>query len=465
VLTNGIFTNDGDISGGDGGTAAHGVGGAGGIGMNFVFGGTLTNGGTISGGSGGSGFYGSGANGNAVRFGNGDSRLIVDQGGVFNGTVSATAIFYNVIELTAVNGSISGIGTFTGFDRLFVDSGGTWNFAGVNVLNLAVTNNGTITQTAADALTINGNIDGTGVIELDPTTVTLNGDVGAGQTIDFEGSGDRLNLGDPADFDATILDFDETDLIDLTGIDFNALTSFNFDYGTGLLTVVTSVGTFTFNFGNPGDFTGEFFHITEDGDGSMLITEDAVCYCPGTLILTDRGEVPVETLAIGDRVVTVSGKHKPIRWIGRRSHGGRFITGKKNILPIRIKAGALGENLPRRDLVISPQHAMFIDGLLIPASELVNGISIVQENVDEVHYIHVELDAHDVILAEGSASETFIDDHSRGIFSNAAEFDRLYPDRPRIKAQYCAPRVTDGYELEAIRQRIAQRAMGLQRAA
>jgi hypothetical protein len=188
------------------------------------------------------------------------------------------------------------------------------------------------------------------------------------------------------------------------------------------------------------------------------------CYCAGTLIRTEHGEVPVENLSIGDRLATKSGVMRPIKWIGRRSYGGRFVKGRIDILPICIKAGALDDNVPRRDLWVSPHHAMYLEGVLIEARDLVNGISIVQvEQVEQVQYFHVELDSHDVIVAEDSLSESFIDDDSRGMFHNAQEYYALYPDQHRVLARYCAPRCDSGYEVEAARNRIAGRS-GLQQA-
>ena len=189
------------------------------------------------------------------------------------------------------------------------------------------------------------------------------------------------------------------------------------------------------------------------------------CYCRGTRIATDKGEVAVETLAIGDGVVTASGGVRPIKWIGRRSYGGRFIMGQTDILPICIKADALGDHVPARDLWISPHHAMYLEGVLIEAKDLINGVSIVQaERVGRVEYFHIEFDTHDVIIAEGAPSESFIDDDSRGMFHNAYEYDALYAAEVGQPAHYCAPRRDEGYEVEAVRRRIAQRA-GLLRAA
>ena len=191
----------------------------------------------------------------------------------------------------------------------------------------------------------------------------------------------------------------------------------------------------------------------------------SACYCRGTLILTDRGEMLVEELQIGDRLMTMSGDAKPIKWIGRRSYSGRFALGRRDILPICIKAGALGEQTPRRDLWISPHHAMFLDGVLIEAKDLINEVTVVQaQSIEKVEYFHLELDDHDVIFAEGALSESYIDDDNRGLFHNASEFQILYPDRVNTRARYCAPRCDEGYEIEAARRRIDARA-GLRTAA
>jgi len=187
--------------------------------------------------------------------------------------------------------------------------------------------------------------------------------------------------------------------------------------------------------------------------------EFTACYRRGTRIVTDNGEVAVEDLAIGDYVMTKSGTARPITWIGRRSYGGRFVVGRKDILPICIKAGALDDNVPKRDLWISPNHAMYLGGALIEAKDLVNGVSIVQaERVEKLEYFHVELESHNAIIAEGALSETYIDDDNRGMFHNAQEYRELYPVAAAPLAQYCAPRLDGGYELEAVRQRFAARA-------
>jgi hypothetical protein len=92
-------------------------------------------------------------------------------------------------------------------------------------------------------------------------------------------------------------------------------------------------------------------------------------------------------------------------------------------------------------------------------------MSITQVTRDSVDYFHLELDSHDVILAEGAPSETFIDDDSRGMFHNAHTYAELYPDAPATPALYCAPRIESGFRLETIRQRLAAHTQGGWRAA
>ncbi len=187
-------------------------------------------------------------------------------------------------------------------------------------------------------------------------------------------------------------------------------------------------------------------------------TPSVSCYRRGTLIRTPWGELAIEQLEIGDPVMTMNGP-KPVRWIGRRSYAGHFIAERRDILPIRIHAGALGDGLPHRDLHVSPEHAMFLDGVLVPAAALANGVSVTQaDRVDSVEYFHVEFDRHEIIWAEGAASESFIDDDSRLMFHNAHEHAALYPGHAPGPAVYCAGRVDQGEALETIRRLIDRRA-------
>jgi autotransporter passenger strand-loop-strand repeat protein len=243
--------------------------------------------------------------------------------------------------------------------------------------------------------------------------------------------------------------------IDLTSLAYSTGGTASFDSSTDLLTVTE--GATSTNLQLAGDYAGEYFHLGADaGSGTDITVDGTPCYCAGSLILTDRGEIAVEALVIGDRLVTRSGAARPIHWIGRRSYSGVFARGNRDILPVTIRRGALDGVLPRRDLSVSPLHAMYIDGMLIPAYCLVNGVSIVQATrVERVAYFHLELETHDVIYAEGAASESFVNDGSRGMFHNAAEYQALYPGSTKGNGRYCAPRLEHGSEIEIVRRRIA----------
>jgi Hint domain len=115
------------------------------------------------------------------------------------------------------------------------------------------------------------------------------------------------------------------------------------------------------------------------------------------------------------------------------------------------------------EIRVSPEHALYIDGMLIPAAALTNDITIFQDQtVQEITYIHLELDGHAVIYAEGAASESFVDDESRGMFDNAHECRALNPTASCEPVSFCAPRVEEGVELEVVRQRLAARAAARQ---
>jgi hypothetical protein len=169
---------------------------------------------------------------------------------------------------------------------------------------------------------------------------------------------------------------------------------------------------------------------------------------------------------MGDLVLTAEGGTAPVRWIGRRTlradgaNGYRFAD-PLVYQPIRITAGALGENLPARDLLVSMDHAVLIDGLLVQSGALVNGTSVIREtNLPETFtYYHIELADHALVLAEGMPAETFVDNVTRMGFDNWAEHEALYGDEPTI-VEMPYPRVQSRRQLpQAIREAIDARAM------
>ena len=124
------------------------------------------------------------------------------------------------------------------------------------------------------------------------------------------------------------------------------------------------------------------------------------------MIRTSRGEVAVEDLTSDDKVLTVEGVYRPILWLGRRYIDCTRHNAPEHVWPVRIMRDAISLGVPARDLYLSPDHAVFLDHMLVPAKYLLNGTTIVQVRMIEVMYYHVELDRHDVLLAEGLPVET-----------------------------------------------------------
>ncbi|HWB49091.1 MAG TPA: Hint domain-containing protein [Stellaceae bacterium] len=335
--------------------------------------------------------------GTAVYLEPGENRVVVDPGAVFVGDVVG---FGATLELAAgaERGTLAGLDTsFTGFATVTFDDGAGWT------------------------------------VDVTPPAYPIYG-------IPNYPAFDRFAPGD---------------VLDLKGVTADAEALSN-----GVLTLYDGAAPVAYLSLSLAEGSGGLM-IAPDGAGGTDVTVDAAvpCYCRGTRILTPRGEVAVEELAIGDEVVTHAGCPRPIRWLGRRSYEGRFVAGNPAVLPIVVAAGALADGIPARDLWVSPEHALFVDGLLVPARHLVNDLTIIQtESVETVEYFHIELAVHDVIFAEGAAAESFIDDGSRMMFNNAPEFYALYPEAFPQPPAYCAPRVEDGLPLETIRDRLLRRA-------
>ena len=209
-----------------------------------------------------------------------------------------------------------------------------------------------------------------------------------------------------------------------------------------------------------------------DGNGRVIISPDAVCFVSGTRIATARGEVAVEDLRVGDRAVTASGETRPIRWIGHRTLDFRGHPRPDAAMPIRIRARAFGPNRPARDLLVSLGHAICVDvcgEVLIPAGALIDGTNVHQVEVDEVTYWHVELDSHDILLAENLPAESYLEMGNRAFFVEAGviAFGGTPDVAGRSHADFCRPFHVEGPVVEAVRAQLAGpvRARRMRRAA
>ena len=206
-------------------------------------------------------------------------------------------------------------------------------------------------------------------------------------------------------------------------------------------------GDYTFDGVSPGlsGFIGQnvadggFFLFTNDavpvGSNINFVPEDLpVCFLAGTMIMTPEGEKPVETLRIGDPVFIVAGRAEPstkrLVWVGRQSIQTIFMRDTEH--PVLIKAGALADGMPARDLRITSGHALLINGVLAHAGALINGTSIRRltpaELGDRFMVYHIETDNHAIVFANGALAETFIDNVPRRLFDNYDEYVKLFPE-------------------------------------
>jgi hypothetical protein len=192
------------------------------------------------------------------------------------------------------------------------------------------------------------------------------------------------------------------------------------------------------------------------GYGVDLTFEPAApCFCAGTRIATPNGETAVETLRIGDEVRALLGVAR-ILWIGRRTLAPRRHRRPEAVQPILITAGALGGGLPWRDLMVSPDHGLYLEGHLIPAKALTNGFSIRQVDYETVTYYHLEFPEHDVVFAEGTPAESYLETGNRAAFDNCEGALTLHPDFAQSLRERsgCAPFAEAGKAVEVVRQRI-----------
>jgi hypothetical protein len=209
----------------------------------------------------------------------------------------------------------------------------------------------------------------------------------------------------------------------------------------------------------------EYLTISVQNSADYVITASTLgtkitipCFAAGTRILTSRGKIPVQALCVGDTVITLAGEDSPIIWIGKRTIDLQRHKRPQSVQPICIAANALAENVPVRDLWVSPDHAIHIDGFLIPAKELLNNCSIYQGSRRTVTYYHIELVRHAVVFAENAAAETYLESGNRGGFENSDAM-MLHPDfGNQMRRQLsCAPLLESGDALDAIRARILGR--------
>ena len=405
------------------------VGGAGGGGLGaggaiFVAaGGQLTvDGGLLTGGSVTGGASGGPDAGAGSAYGSG----IFIEG---NNTISLAAPTGAVLPIDNVIADETGSGG-VGLGKLSIGPGGTVNLAATNSFAGGIVITGGTLELSAPGAAGSGQI--TFAAATDPTLAFAAADVPT-NTIAGLAAGDFIQVTDKT----------------LSGVLYTP-------GGNGGSLQVDFAGGGNVDLLIAGSYTQANFPIV-----SNEIAVDAVsCFLRGTRILTARGDVPVEALAIGDLVRTEFSGLVPIKWIGHRHIDCRRHPDPRKVWPVRVQAGAFGESLPPRDLWLSPDHAVYMNKGLIPVRHLINGTTIQQVPKDEVAYYHVELDRHDVVFAERLPAESYLDTGDRSTFSNGRGPVTPHPEfAARVwEATGCAPLIVIGPALDAARRPINSRA-------
>jgi hypothetical protein len=362
-------------------------------------------------------------------------------------------------------GFLSGFGTVTG--RLSTSLGATPS------LIEAVGGNLTLTDVIERDVGLEFDIDGTAA-----SVLQLDGGVNPGNTFTFLGAAGELAL-TPATGGL---------ITTLTGVNVGSTpTHTNFvdflrDPGVTVTSGQIGSGTFGSVVLSNGDIlslqgitnaSGTWFVNTapdSKGTGTELFLS-SVCYARGTMIQTPAGECPVETLCPGMQVITlVDGDEAPqtVKWVGHRRIDLTRHPQPEAMAPIRIERDAFADNMPHTDLLLSPDHAVFVDGMFICIRQLVNGSTIrTERGRTAVDYYHVELNNHGILLAEGLPAESYIDTGNRGFFENSGAPLVLHPnltdetDYPTREAGSCAPFVWDEANVRPIWQCLADRAAAI----
>ena len=341
---------------------------------------------------------------------------------------------------TQIGNATLGFGTTVKAAALDVTGGTTTIFDGatVTVSSVTLANNATLELSApATALAnpISFAAGATATLQLDAAAVPASGGT----------------------FGNAIDGFSHGDTIDLRGLALVPGAAVSYDSATSLLSVTSNGVTDQLTVTDP---SSTAFALADDGHGG---TEVFVCFASGTAIRTVHGDVPVEALVPGDVAVTASGAPRPIIWTGHRAIDCRRHPRAREVMPVRIVAHAFGENRPARDLYVSPGHSICVDALgevLIPAVSLVNGGSVAQVDVETVTYWHVELESHDILLADNMPVESYLDMGNRSFFVEADAIAlHARPDAElRTHADFCRPFHDGGPVLAAVRARLEARA-------
>jgi hypothetical protein len=409
----------------------------------------------------------------------GSGALSIGAGGTLAITSGHSAIILGALTdtglITVANGALlSAAGTIAGTGSLSIASGGIATIGGFD--SNTVTDDGTLSINGSlitlssspfTSATMAGTIDMTGtsngVVNFSGSStaevITLASvtDFGVGDSIIIGTSlvsgfkaGDSINI--------SYLSGDQLNISDYSQLVGNPNGSAGAD--TVVRLNISGAGGATIGLG-----TGNPHLVVSSVSGVGYVITDVPCFAAGTQILATTGEIAVEDIHQGDVLVTaLHGERGTSRvvWTGQRSIDIARNPRPETVLPVRITAHAFADGVPKRDLRLSPHHAVYIDGHFFQAIDLVNGTTILQEKATKsVVYYHIELTAHNVILAENLPSESFMDYDNRFMFEDPfapIPLTLLPAFGPKGDDGLCAPLIRDGTHLHAARATLNARA-------
>jgi hypothetical protein len=397
----GYAFNDGTIAGGDGATT-------GGAGIVLNAGAVLDN-----------GFSGIVKGGDGTNGGDGGDGAILNAGGFIenDNTITGGSGTHGGTGIVMDGGSLENFGTISGGNGTTGLGTGVLLEGGATIYVAGTIQGGVIGDpTYGDSVDFGA---GGGTLDIDGSSTVLNGSIGgfaAGDTINFS---DATNV---------------------------SVTSANGTSAT--ISYTTASGTETLNL--LGNFSGGNLQVN---DGTVT-----ACYVRGTRIRTPEGDQAIESLTLGSNVLTASGEARRVRWLGHRAVQCSAHPDPSGVWPVLIAAHAFADNVPARDLWTSPGHSILFEGSLIQARNLINGVTVRQVPMHRVEYWHLELETHDVILAEGLPAETYLDTGNRTAFENGGAFLELHPRfEPKHWAVTCHPLELDGPKVTQAREQLLKR--------
>jgi hypothetical protein len=318
-----------------------------------------------------------------------------------------------------------------------------------------ITDDGTITAIGG-TLDVTDDVSGAGVLAIGAGgTLQLDGtDHGVDVNFVSGGAGQTLRLATVGNLQAAISGFVAGYTVAVENL-VGASSTFSSTGTEAFLTFTngaTDLGTLSFL----GSYTQK--DLSFDGTTGMVSTT-VPCFAAGTRIETRDGVKAVEDLRPGDQVRTVSGGPRAIQWIGHRRVDCRRHPHPHTVGPIRTQVHAFGHGRPGRTLFLSPDHAVFVEDVLIPIKYLTNGTTVRQMKVAAVTYYHIELPQHDIVLAEGLPTESFLDTGNRDAFANGGGVTQIHPDFRQPPDTNClmweafhyAPLTVVGEQVERVR--------------